>query len=205
MKLRSLTMAMMLAVTSIGMTSVLGCDRAVEKYDKLSSTDEECNAAWANIEAQMQRRSDLIPNLVTIVKASATHEEKVLKEVIEARASATQIKLSGDDFSDPEKLKKFNEAQAQLKGSLSKLLAVQENYPDLKANSQFHDLMVQVEGTENRILQARREYNDKVKEFNFELRRVSGKVINPLTHNEFKPRIYFQADSAASVAPKVSL
>ena len=203
MKLRSLAMVMMLAVTSVGVTSSLGCDRAVEKYDTLVDKDEKCNQAWADIDAQLQRRADLIPNLVAVVKGSAAHEEKVLKEVMEARASATQIKLSADDLTNPEKMEAFNKAQAQLKGSLSRLMMVQESYPDLKANKGFHDLMVQMEGTENRILQARRDYNTAVQAFNLELRRVSGKVMNPVTGHEFKPRVYYQADEASKVAPKV--
>lgn len=173
------------------------------KYDELVSKDERCNQAWADVESQLQRRSDLVPNLVATVKGSAAHEEKTLKEVVEARASATQLKLTGEDFSNPEKMAAFQKSQDQLKGTLSRLMMVQESYPDLKANAQFHDLMVQMEGTENRILRARQEYNKVVQDYNLELRRVSGKVMNPLTGHEFKPRVYFAADEAAKIAPKV--
>jgi LemA protein len=197
----------MFLVLSCSIPLINGCgllDRGVEKYDLLSEKDEKCNQAFADVEAQLQRRNDLIPSMVAIVKGSASHEEKVLKDVVEARAAATQIKLTADDLTDPEKMKAFSAAQEQLKGSLSRLMMVQESYPDLKANAQFHDLMVTVEGSENRILTARRDYNTAVSAFNFELRRVSGKVINPLTNKEFKPRVYFSADADAKVAPKIS-
>ena len=117
---------------------------------------------------------------------------------------AKAVKVNeGNVASALSKMKKFNEAQAQLKGSLSRLMMVQEKYPDLKANSQFHDLMVTLEGTENRILIARRDYNESVKSFNTELRHVSGKVMNPITGHEFRPRVYFAADESAKVAPKI--
>lgn len=204
MKITNLLFVSLISISSF--SSLTGCgliDSGVQKYDKLSLLDEKCNQRWADIDAQLQRRADLIPNMVAIVKGSAAHENKVLKEVIEARASATQIKLSADNLTDPEKMKEFQAAQEQLKGSLSRLMMVQESYPDLKANSQFRDLNITLEGTENRILQARRDYNTSVSDFNFELRRVSGKVLNPLTGKEFKPRVYFSADASAKEAPKV--
>jgi len=203
MKLNGLVLGMSLFIVGASTSTMSGCDRGVAKYDTLVDKDETCTMKWADYEAQLQRRADLIPAIVNTVKGSAAHEEKVLKEVTEARASATQIKLSAEDFTDPEKMKKFNEAQDKIKGSLSRLMMVKETYPDLKANSQFHDLMVSLEGTENRILIARRDYNDSVMKFNTELRHVSGKVINPITGHEFKPRIYYQADESSKVAPKV--
>jgi len=203
MKLNKFILALFLTTINVTPLATVGCDRGVAKYDTLVDKDETCTMKWADYEAQLQRRADLIPSIVNTVKGSAAHEEKVLKEVTEARASATQIKLSAEDFTDPEKMKKFNEAQDKVKGSLSRLMMVQETYPDLKANSQFHDLMVSLEGTENRILIARRDYNDAVMKYNTELRHVSGKVINPLTGHEFKPRIYYQADESAKSAPKV--
>jgi LemA protein len=202
-KLHAAVFAVFLAASAVTSTGCGLLDQGVQKYDTLVDKDERCNQKWADYEAQLQRRADLIPNLVQVVKGAAAHEEKTLREVMEARAAATQIKLSGDDLSDPEKFKKFQEAQAQLKGSLSRLMMVQENYPDLKSNAQFHDLMVQMEGTENRILRSRTDYNVAVQAYNLELRRVSGKVINPVTGHEFKPRVYFQADDTSRVAPKV--
>ena len=146
----------------------------------------------------------MIPQFVEVVRGSAAHESQTLKEVMEARAGATQVKLTADDLSDPDKMKKFEAAQNQLKGSLSRLMMVQEQYPDLKANEQFKVLQVQIEGTENRILRSRQEYNKAVADYNLEVRRVSGKAINPLTGHEFKPRAYFQADESAKAAPKIN-
>jgi LemA protein len=176
---------------------------ACHKYNALVDKNATCDEKWANIETELQRRYDLIPNLVATVKGSAQHEEKTLEEVTEARASATQIKLTGDDFSDPAKMAQFQAAQDALKGSLGRLLVTQEAYPDLKANAQFHDLTVELEGTENRIARAREEYNAAVKDYNSELARISGAVVNKVTGKPFKPRIYISASAAAHEAPKV--
>jgi LemA protein len=194
---------LMLTATPVLMMTETGCQRGIQKYDALIDADEKCNQRWSDVDAQLQRRADLIPNLVSVVRGSAAHEEKTLTEVMEARASATQIKMSGADFEDPKKMEEFQKAQEKLKGSLSRLMMVQEKYPDLQANKQFADLMTSIESTENRILQARKDYNAAVADFNKELRHVSGKIINPLTNSEFKPRTFFKADEAASVAPKV--
>jgi LemA protein len=176
----------------------------VKKYDALVEANAVCDQKWADIETELQRRYDLIPNLVATVKASAAHEEKVLAEVTAARASATQIKLTADDLSDPAKMAEFTEAQSALTGALGRLLVTQEAYPDLKANAQFHDLMIELEGTENRIARSRQEYNDAVKTYNAELAKVSGRVINKITGKPFKPRVYWSASAAAHEAPKVS-
>lgn len=204
MKIRSVLVAIMLAAA---VPAVSGCgllDQGVQKYDTLVDKDEVCNAKWADVEAQLQRRSDMIPMLVSTVKGSAAHEHSTLKDVIDARARATSVQLNAEDLTDPAKVEAFKQAQAGLTGALSKFMSIQENYPDLQANAQFHDLMVQIEGTENRILIARRDYNTAVMNFNQELRHVSGKVINPVTGHEFKPRVPFSADADARVAPKVS-
>ena len=177
---------------------------ACETYDTLIEKDQTCEQRWADIEAQLQRRYDLIPNLVNIVKGSAKHEETVLKEVTEARSQAAAIKLTSDDLTDPEKMAAFQKAQDQLKGSLSRLMVVQESYPDLKANAAFHDLQVQLEGTENRLLRAREQYNAAVKEFNAELGKIRGTAVNKATGKPFKARVYFQAAAAAQAAPTVS-
>jgi len=204
MKLNSIVCAFMIATCAITSTGCGLLDQGVQKYDTLVDKDEKCNQAWSDYEAQLQRRSDMIPNLVAVVKGSAAHEHSTLKDVIDARASATQVKLNADDLTDPAKVEAFKNAQAGLTGALSKLMSIQEQYPTLQANAQFHDLMIQMEGTENRILTARRDYNTSVQSFNLELRRVSGKVVNPLTGREFKPRVYFSADADAKTAPKVS-
>jgi LemA protein len=139
-------------------------------YNSLVQADEQVKAAWAQVENVYQRRADLIPNLVNTVKGSAAHEEKVLSEVTAARASATQVKLSADDLTDPAKVKAFEDAQAKLTGSIGRLLAVSENYPDLKANAAFRDLQAQLEGTENRITVERRRYNEAVRDYNVKVR-----------------------------------
>lgn len=204
MKFYDIVCAMCFATATMAATSGCGLlNKGAEKYDTLVNKDEVCNQKWSDYESQLQRRSDLIPNLVATVKGSASHEEKTLKEVMEARSAATQIKMTSEDLTDPDKMASFQKAQEQVKGSLSRLMMVQEAYPDLKANSQFHDLMVQMEGTENRLLRSRQEYNKVVQDYNLELRRISGKVVNPLTGNEFKSRVYFSADESAKTAPKV--
>lgn len=179
---------------------VSGCDN----YDMLVTKDQFCSQKWADYEAQLQRRADLVPNLVETVKASAKHESATLTAVTEARASATQIKLTADDLTDPAKVAAFEKAQSRLKGSLSRLMVASENYPDLKAMQGFKDLSVQIEGTENRILRAREQYNAAVGGFNTELGKVRGKAVNAATGKPFAPRVYFTADADSKVAPKVN-
>ena len=174
------------------------------KYDALVAADQECERTWADVEAELQRRYDLVPNLIATVKGSAAHEQQTLAAVVAARAQATSIKMSSDDLQDPEKMAAFTKAQSELKGSLSRLLLVQEQYPDLKANAAFHDLQIQLEGTENRILRAREEYNRTVGAYNTELRRVSGIAINKITGKPFKVRLFYSAPAESQVNPKVS-
>jgi LemA protein len=171
-------------------------------YNSLVGADENVKAAWANVENVYQRRADLIPNLVATVKGSAQHEEKVLADVTAARASATQVKLSVDDLNDPEKVKKFEEAQGQLSGALGRLLAVSENYPDLKANANFRDLQSQLEGTENRIAVERRKYNEAVQAYNVKTREFPTVMAAKIWG--FKPKEPFKATTAgAEKAPEV--
>jgi len=176
-----------------------GCSR----YDELVEKDQIAAEKWSNLEAQLQRRYDLVPNLVSTVKASARHEEDTLAKVTEARSQAAQIKLTADDLSDPAKVAAFQKAQDQLKGALNRLMVVQERYPDLKANQSFHDLSVQLEGTENRILRAREEYNQAAREYNAMLGKIGGMAVNKVTGQAFKPRVYFTASTEAQSAPKV--
>lgn len=173
-------------------------------YDELIQKDQVAAEKWSNVEVELQRRSDLVPNLVAVVKGSAKHEEDTLAKVTEARSQAAQIKLTADDLSDPEKMAAFEKAQGQLKGALSRLLVVQEQYPDLKANRAFHDLQIQLEGTENRIQRARQEYNAAARDYNATLLKISGQVTNKVTGRPFKPRVYFQATPESQIAPKVS-
>lgn len=188
----------------LALVSALGLS-GCQKYDALIEKDEIVSQKWADVDAQLQRRHDLIPNLIETVKASAKYEQTTLTQVAEARASATAIKLSADDLSDPAKMAAFTKAQDQLKGALSRLLMTQENYPELKANQSFRDLQVQLEGTENRILRAREQYNQSVREYNAELGKISGTVVNKATGKPFKKREYFAAASEdVKAAPKVS-
>lgn len=206
MKFRHVVCAFMLAITVPVMTTGCGlAEKGIDKYDTLVDKDEACNQAWADYESNLQRRSDLIPQLVSVVKGAQNHEEATLVAVTQARASATQIKLDAKagDFEDPEKFKQFQAAQNGLGTAMSRLMVASENYPDLKANKLFENLQVQIEGTENRLLRARENYNKAVAEFNKELRHVSGKVINPVTGHEFKPRVFFEAAEGAKEAPKV--
>jgi LemA protein len=171
-------------------------------YNSLVSADESVKAAWAQVENVYQRRADLVPNLVNTVKGSAQHEEKVLTEVTAARAQATQVKLSVDDLTDPEKVKAFEEAQAKLSSSLGRLIATAEAYPDLKANAAFRDLMSQLEGTENRIAVERKRYNDAVRDYNVKCREFPTLIAAKIWH--FKPKEPFKATTAgAEKAPEV--
>lgn len=202
MKIRNVLFAVVLATSTI---SVMGCDLAdkgVAKYDTLVDKDEACTAAWGDYESNLQRRADMIPQLVSVVKGSAAHESSTLTAVIQARAEASSIKLNpaAGDFEDAKKFAEYQAKQSKVHTALQQL---QENYPQLQAVAGFHDLQVQIEGTENRLLRAREQYNKAVMAFNTELRHVSGKVINPITGHEFKPRAYFAADEAAKVAPKI--
>ena len=135
-------------------------------YNKLQGLDEDVKAAWGEVQNQYQRRADLIPNLVSTVKGAAQFEQETLQKVIEARAQATSIKLDAQALSNPETFKKFEEAQRNLSGALSRLLVVVERYPDLKANQNYRDLQAQLEGTENRIAVARKRYVEIVAEYN---------------------------------------
>lgn len=178
-----------------------GCQR----YDSLVEKDQIAAQKWADLEAQLQRRYDLVPNLVEVVKGSAKHEQETLARVTEARAQVGKIQLTADDLSDPDKMAAFQKAQQELSGSLSRLMVIQEQYPDLKANQSFHGLQVQLEGTENRILRAREEYNQAAREYNAELGKIGGQAVNKITGKPFKPRVYFTASvEAQGPAPKVS-
>ena len=189
---------------ALALMGVLVAAPGCQNYDVLVEKDQAAGAKWADLEANLQRRYDLVPNLVATVKASAKHEEDTLAKVTEARSQAASIKLTADDLTDPAKMAAFQKAQDQLKGSLSRLMVVQEQYPELKANRAFHDLQVQLEGTENRILRAREEYNNAARDYNTELLKIHGQVVNRITGKPFKERVYFTASAEAQAAPKVS-
>lgn len=189
-------------VSSLALVGALSTGSVGCGYNGLVESDEAVKSSWAQVENVYQRRSDLVPNLVATVKGSAQHEEKVLTEVAEARASATQVKLSTTDLNDPEKMKQFEAAQSKLSASLGRLLMVSENYPDLKANAAFRDLQVQLEGTENRIAVERKRYNEAVQEYNVKVRSFPTLVVAKVTG--FKPRETFTATTAnADKAPEV--
>ncbi len=182
-------------------TGLPGC----QKYDELIEKDQIVLQRWADLSANLQRRADLVPNLVSTVKAAADYEKSTLEKITQARAEATSLKLSVEDLSDPAKMRAFEEAQAKISsGALSRLLVANENYPKLQASGQFTDLMKQLEGTENRILRAREQYNDAVRQYNAELGKIRGTVVNKATGQPFKPREYFAATSEATgAAPAV--
>lgn len=202
MKIRHFVFAAVIATTSVVATGCSLADQGIHKYDLLVDKDEGCDQAWGDYESNLQRRADMIPQLVSVVKGSAAHEQGTLTAVIQARADASKIVLNraSGDFEDAKKFAEFQAAQQKVHTALQQL---QENYPQLQAVAAFHDLQVQVEGTENRLLRAREQYNKAVMSFNTELRHVSGKVLNPITGHEFKPRAYFAADEGAKVAPKI--
>jgi LemA protein len=202
MKIRSVMFAVMLATASMTVTGCGLLDQGVQKYDTLVDKDEACTAAWGDYESNLQRRADMIPQLVSVVKGSAAHESSTLAAVTQARADASKIVLNpkSGDFEDAKKFAEYQAAQNKVHTSLRQL---QEQYPELQANKAFANLQIQIEGTENRLLRAREQYNKAVKAFNTELRHVSGKVINPVTGHEFKPRVYFAAEESAKAAPKI--
>lgn len=173
---------------------------AISGYNSLVSMDENVSNQWANVETQYQRRADLIPNLVNTVKGYAAHEKETLEGVIAARSQATQIKLDPTDLT-PEKLTEYQKAQGQLATALGKLLAITENYPDLKANQNFLELQAQLEGTENRINVARKNFNDSAKAYNTAIRRFPKNILAGMFG--FDKRAYFEAAEGAEQAPQV--
>ena len=173
---------------------------AISGYNSLVSMDENVSNQWANVETQYQRRADLIPNLVNTVKGYAAHEKETLEGVIAARSQATQIKIDPTDLT-PEKLAEYQKAQGQLATALGKLLAITENYPDLKANQNFLELQAQLEGTENRINVARKNFNDSAKAYNTAIRRFPKNILAGMFG--FDKRAYFEAAEGAEQAPQV--
>lgn len=170
----------------------------VSTYNQIVGLDETVKQTLGDVQAQYQRRADLIPNLVSTVKGYAAHERETLEAVTNARASVGKIDLSN---ANEETLRRFQQAQGQLTGALSRLLVVAERYPDLKANQNFQDLQSQLEGTENRISVARQRYNEAVREFNTRVRQFFPRIVAGTMGMEARPS--FAADEAAQQAPKV--
>ncbi len=169
-------------------------------YNGFVNKEEGVNAAWSNVETQYQRRSDLIPNLVNTVKGYAEHESQTLSEVTEARARATSINLTAGELT-PERLAQFQQAQADVRSALGRLIAVAESYPDLKANQNFIELQSQLEGTENRIAVARKDFNDAARRYNVAVRRFPSNLVAGLFGFDQKP--YFEAAEGTETAPTV--
>jgi LemA protein len=178
--------------------SLAGCG-----INSVPTAEEQVNAKWGDLQADYQRRADLIPNLVATVKGYAQQEKSVLTEVTQARASATSVKLNAGDLSDPAKVQAFQNAQNQLTGSLGRLLVSVEAYPDLKSNQNFLALQDQLEGTENRIEVARRDYNESVRQYNT-LIRTFPTAIGAKVFYGSKPKVPFEAAAAAQTAPSVN-
>lgn len=187
------TIILIVAVAIIAIWGITG-------YNGLVNMDEKVSNQWANVETQYQRRADLIPNLVNTVKGYAAHEKQTLEGVVQARSQATQIKVDPTNLT-PEKLAEYQKAQGAVTSALGKLLAITENYPDLKANQNFLELQAQLEGTENRINVARKDFNDAAKTYNIGIRRFPRNILAGLFG--FNKRAYFEAAEGAENAPKV--
>jgi LemA protein len=172
-------------------------------YNDIPTAEEAAKAKWADVQNNYQRRADLIPNLVATVQGYAKQEREVLTAVVEARAKATQVKVDASQLTDPEKLKQFQDAQNQLTGALGRLIAISENYPDLKSNQNFLALQSQLEGTENRIAVARRDYIEAVRVYNTQLRTFPGILWASTFFRGNKPMAEFTANDGAQTPPQV--
>ena len=187
---------LIIAVVAIVLVALWG----ISSYNGLVNLDETVNNQWANVETSYQRRSDLIPNLVNTVKGYAKHEQQTLESVMQARSQATQVKIDPSNCT-PEQLAAYQKAQGDVTSALGKLLAITENYPDLKANQNFLELQSQLEGTENRINVARKDFNDVAKEYNKTIRKFPKNIIAGMCG--FEKHNYFEAEAGAEKAPKV--
>jgi LemA protein len=186
---------MLLLVATLSLT---GCG-----YNQFQSLDEETKANWSEVLNQYQRRADLVPNLVSTVKGYASHEEKVLTEVTEARAKVGSMQVTPELLNDPDAFAKFQAAQGQLTSALSRLMVVSENYPNLKADASFRDLQAQLEGTENRVTVARNRYIESVKQYNVAVRSFPNNLTAMMFGYQPKPSFSVENEKAISTAPKV--
>ena len=193
MKLSKGLIAIIVAVVAIGLW-------ATSAYNGMIGVEEDATTALANVQSTYQRRADLIPNLVETVKGYAAHEKETLEGVVSARSKATQVTLDPENMT-PEKLKEFQQAQGELSTALGKLIAIQENYPDLKANENSRDLQVQLEGTENRSNEARNKYNTAVQAYNVKIRRFPNSLLAGIFG--FDKMTKFEAEAGAEKAPQV--
>lgn len=187
-----------LIVVVLVIVFVGGC--SVNKYNGIVKKNEAVESAWANVETQYQRRADLIPNLVNTVKGYAAHEKETLESVMAARSKATQVTVDPTDLT-PEKIREYQQAQGEISSALGRLLAITENYPDLKANQNFLELQAQLEGTENRIAVARKDFNDIVRAYNSYIRSFPNNIFAGMFN--FDTKAYFEAAAGTEVAPTV--
>ena len=187
----------LLAVVSLAF-ALTGCG-----YNAFQSLDEEAKASWSEVLNQYQRRADLVPNLVATVKGYAEHEEKVLTEVADARSKVGSMQVTPELLNDPEAFAKFQAAQGQLTGALSRLMAVAENYPNLKADQGFRDLQAQLEGTENRVTVARNRYIETIKNYNVAVRSFPNNLTAMMFGYKAKPSFTVENEKDISSAPKV--
>lgn len=192
--MRQLLNVLLVAVT----LSLSGCG-----YNQFQSLDEETKANWSEVLNQYQRRADLVPNLVSTVKGYASHEEKVLTEVTEARAKVGSMQVTPELLNDPDAFAKFQAAQGQLTSALSRLMVVSENYPNLKADASFRDLQAQLEGTENRVTVARNRYIESVKQYNVAVRSFPNNLTAMMFGYQPKPTFTVENEKTISNAPKV--
>ncbi len=176
--------------------------RLVGTYNSLVTLEEGVNQSWAQVNNQYQRRADLIPNLVETVKGYAAHEQETFTAVIEARAKVGQLTVTPEVLENPEAFARFQQVQGEIGSVLSRLMAISENYPQLKANENFLALQAQLEGTENRIAVERKRFNETVQSFNTRIRRFPTNIIAGMFN--FDQKVYFQAEAGAEQAPKVS-
>ncbi len=184
----------------IGAIVILLAGWVTIQYNGMVANDEAVTTAWAGVESQYQRRSDLIPNLVNTVKGYAAHEKETLEGVVEARAKATQVTVSADNLT-PERFAEFQKAQGELSAALGRLMRITENYPQLRANENFSELQAQLEGTENRINESRLRFNEAVQEYNLSIRRFPGNIFASLFG--FEKRDKFEAADGTEQAPEV--
>ena len=190
---------LILFIVGVFSTLMTGCG-----YNQFQSLDEQTKSAWAEVLNQYQRRADLVPNIVATVKGEAAFEQDTLTKVVEARAKATSMQVSPETLNNPEAFKKFQAAQGELSGALSRLLVVTENYPNLKANQGFQDLRVQLEGTENRITVARNRYIKTVQDYNILARSFPNNLTAMIFSYNVKPNFTVENEAQISKPPSVS-
>jgi len=188
------------SVLILGVIVLLVVLWGVKAYNNMVSQEEGVSSAWANVESQYQRRADLIPNLVNTVKGYAAHESETLQAVVNARTKATSINIDAENMT-AEQLQEFQKAQSEVGGALGRLIAISENYPDLKANQNFLELQAQLEGTENRIAVERKNFNDAAKKYNTYIRKFPQSLLAGPFGFDKKP--YFEAEEGSQKAPTV--